>query len=181
MPMETQFHLTDALDTAPRARLLAGASADPEAEMSAGRLHADLYYRLAGVSVHIPALEDRREDIPVLFRHYVSQAAEQAGVDAPAIAPELVSDLLRRDWPGNARALMSEAMRFALGLAEPLEAETGLGLVEQMAQVEKSLLEQALQRVEGRAADAARLLKLPRKTFYDKLTKHGLKPETYRA
>ena len=179
--METQFHLTDALDTAPRARLLLGASVDPEAEMAAGRLHADLYYRLAGVSVHIPALEDRREDIPVLFRHYVSQAAEQAGVDAPAIPPELVSDLMRRDWPGNARALMSEAMRFALGLSEPLEAETGLGLVEQMAQVEKSLLEQALQRVEGRAAEAARLLKLPRKTFYDKLTKHGLKPETYRA
>ena len=82
--------------------------------------------------------------------------------------------------PGNARALMSEAMRFALGLAEEAEQDTNLGLVEQLAQVEQSLLEQALRRANGKAADAAQALKLPRKTFYDKLARYGIRAEDFR-
>ena len=85
-----------------------------------------------------------------------------------------------QDWPGNARALMNAAMRFAMGLAEP-DAAGGLGLAERMADVERAFLIEALRDHEGRATDAARSLKLPRKTFYDKLARHGLKPEDYRS
>ncbi|MCW8843406.1 MAG: sigma-54-dependent Fis family transcriptional regulator, partial [Rhodobacteraceae bacterium] len=129
-----------------------------------------------------PPLRERPEDIPVLFRHYVAQSAEQAGLTAPEITPDLVADLMARDWPGNARALMGVAMRFVLGLQESDEARDhgGLGLAEQMAQVERSLLTEALRRAGGRASAAAQALKLPRKTFYDKLAKHGLKPEEFR-
>ena len=90
---------------------------------------------------------------------------------------------MAQEWPGNARALMSVAMRFALGLGgadtDP-KAEQVLGLNEQLAQVERSLLAEALRRAGGRAQEAATQLKLPRKTFYDKLARYGLRPEEFR-
>ncbi|THH38823.1 sigma-54-dependent Fis family transcriptional regulator [Aliishimia ponticola] len=181
LPMETQLLLAEALDDAPRPRLYLGATTDLEAAVEEGRLHGDLYYRLSGVSLRIPSLSERREDIPVLFRHYVELAAEQAGLEPPEVTPALVSDLMGRDWPGNARALMSEAMRFVLGLRDERPAPSGLGLAEQMAQVERTILEHTLQRVGGRAAAAAEALKLPRKTFYDKLARHGIRAETFRS
>jgi len=71
-------------------------------------------------------------------------------------------------------------MRFALDMTEDLAPVDGLGLVEQLAQVERSLLEEALRRSGGQASAAARALKLPRKTFYDKLARYGLSPESFR-
>ncbi len=181
LPVETQLTLAEALDKAPRARILLGSSKDLEAAIGQGSFLADFYYQLSGVLIRIPALSERRSDIPVLFRHYVALAAEQAGLDEPHVPPELISDLMSRDWPGNARALMSEAMRFTLGLAEEPAANPDLGLAEQMAQVEKTILQQALRRAGGRAVDAAEALKLPRKTFYDKLARHGIRAETFRG
>jgi len=184
MPAETQFALLDHLERDGAARLIAGSSGDLAELVARGRLNPDLYYRLDVMPVRIPSLGERREDIPVLFRQYVAQASEQAGLTPPPIGPEVIGALMAQDWPGNARALMSAAMRFALGLGEGKGAETGhgpgLGLAEQMAQVERSLLAAALRRQQGRAADAARDLKLPRKTLYDKLARYGLKPEDFR-
>ena len=122
-----------------------------------------------------------KEDIPVLFRHYVAQAAEQAGLTAPEVTEAVTSDLMARDWPGNARALMSEAMRFALGLGDGKRPDAEAGLAERMAQVERSFLEDALRRAGGQARQTAEALKLPRKTFYDKLAKYGLRPESFRS
>ena len=174
-----QFALLDRLESGARARIIAGSTRDLTEEVDAGRLSADLYYRLDLMRVRIPSLSERPEDIPVIFRHYVAQACEQANIPLPHIPPDYLGRLMAQNWPGNARALMNAAMRFALGVAEVEEA-TGLGLAEQMAQVERSLLVQALQRSGGNATDAARALKLPRKTFYDKLTRHDIKPEDYR-
>ncbi|MBZ0124392.1 MAG: sigma-54-dependent Fis family transcriptional regulator, partial [Roseovarius sp.] len=84
------------------------------------------------------------------------------------------------DWPGNARALMSAAMRFVLGMPDEAMAGADLGLADQMARVERSLLIAALSRQNGHASAAARALKLPRKTFYDKLARYGIRPEDYR-
>lgn len=178
LPGDSQLALADALEEG-GPRLIAGSTADLEAEVAQGRFSADLYYRLSALTVRIPALSERPEDIPVLFRRYVAQAAEQAGVIAPEITPEVVAGLMARDWPGNARALMSEAMRFALGIEGGPDA-AGPGLNAQMAQVERALLAQALRRAGGRAAAAAEALQLPRKTFYDKLSRYGLKPEEFR-
>jgi two-component system C4-dicarboxylate transport response regulator DctD len=180
MPPATQMALMEALEAGTETRLIAGSTRDLAASVEAGQMHSELYYRLDVMPVRIPALSERPEDIPVLFQHYVAQASEQAGLRAPDITPTVVSGLMARDWPGNARALMSEAMRFALGLAEDADAAAALGLADQMAQVERSLLEQALRRAEGQATAAAKALKLPRKTFYDKLNKYGIRPESYR-
>lgn len=177
---DVQMYLLDRLEAGGAPRTIA-ATQDPLDEVAgSGRFAPDLFYRLAVMRVDIPALADRPEDIPVLFRHYVAQAAEQSGQTAPDVPPGVVAGLMARDWPGNARALMSEAMRFVLGVAEAPAAGTGLGLAEQMAQVERSLLAEALRRAEGQASAAAKALKLPRKTFYDKLARYGLRAEDFR-
>ncbi|MCT4557977.1 MAG: sigma-54 dependent transcriptional regulator [Pelagimonas sp.] len=180
LPLDTQMALNDALERG-GALLIAGSTQDLAQAVQTGALSTDLYYRLQVCHLRIPALSERPEDIPVMFRHYVAQAAEQAGLTPPEISQDLLARLMAEDWPGNARALMSRAMRFALGLGEEEETRSGLGLAERLAQVERSLLVEALRKSKGRASQAAEQLKLPRKTFYDKLTKYGLKPELFRG
>ncbi len=174
-----QFTLLELIDSAAAPRVVAGTYLDLAQAVAEGRFHPDLYYRLEATRIRIPPLRERREDVPVLFRHYVSLACEQAGLPEPEISSDTEARLLAQDWPGNARSLMNSAMRFAMGL-EASEPEAELGLAEQLAQVERALLISALQRRGGNASDAARDLKLPRKTFYDKLTRHGIRAERYR-
>jgi two-component system C4-dicarboxylate transport response regulator DctD len=181
LPDAAQYSLLERLEAGGEARLIAGTTADLAAATEAGRFNAELYYRLDVMPVRIPALSERPEDIPVLFRHYVAQAAEQAGLSSPEIPPEHLSALMTQDWPGNARSLMSAAMRFTLGMPEDGEDAFELGLAEQLARVERSLLAAALGRENGSASKAAKTLKLPRKTFYDKLARYGLKPEDFKG
>ena len=185
LPPGTQYALLDRLESgAARPRVLGGSTRDPGAASEAGALNPELFWRLDLMRVTIPALRERPDDIPVLFRHYVAQACEQANLDMPEIGPDLTARLMARDWPGNARALTSVAMRFAMGLDPGLAPAEGTeaapGLAEQIARVERSLLIEALRRHEGHATRTAEALKLPRKTFYDKLARHGLRPEDYR-
>jgi len=171
-----QLALVEAMERGSPARLIAGCTR----ELDEAALNAELYYRLQVMVVRVPSLAERPEDIPVMFSRYVDQAAEQAGLEPPEISPEHVAGLMAQDWPGNARSLMSAAMRFVLGMPEELSQNDELGLAEQMARVERSLLIAALGRNNGHASAAARTLKLPRKTFYDKLARHGIRPEDYR-
>lgn len=176
LPADTQLALIEVLDAQPETRVMAGSTVvlNPEG------INSELFYRLQTTSLRIPAVSERPEDIPILFRRYVDQASEQAGLTPPDITPDHIAGLMAQEWPGNARALMSAAMRFVLGVPEELGGATDLGLAEQMARVERSLLVAALARHGGRASEAARALKLPRKTFYDKLTKHGIRPDEFR-
>jgi len=183
LPADTQIALIEALEQGCDVRLMAGSTV----ALDESTINADLYYRLQVTTVRIPSLSERPEDIPVLFRHYVAQASEQAGLSAPDVTLDVIAGLMAQDWSGNARALMSAAMRFSLGLQDEgagLEgiASSGarMGLAEQMALVERSLLEAALRRSGGQASEAAVALKLPRKTFYDKLARYGIRPESFR-
>ncbi|GGL59426.1 sigma-54-dependent transcriptional regulator [Wenxinia marina] len=181
LPQAAQFALLDRLEGAPAARVIAGATRDLSQEVAAGRFAAELFYRLDLMPVRVPSLRERKEDIPVLFRHYVAQACEQANLPEPEIPNAVLSRLMAQDWPGNARSLMNAAMRFAMGLLPEAEESGGLGLADQMARVERSILAEALKRHGGNATEAAQELKLPRKTFYDKLARHGLRAEAYRS
>lgn len=179
LPPAAQLCASDLLDGASGVRVIAGTNRDLEAEAAAGRFHPDLFHRLDVVRVRIPALRERTGDIPMLFRHYVTIACEQSAQPVPEIPPDLLARLMAQDWPGNARALMNAAMRFAMGL-DDRGADGGTGLNERMAQVERSLIVDALGRHGGNATEAARTLKLPRKTFYDKLARHGIRAEDFR-
>ncbi len=175
LPPETQFALIDVLDGAEDTRIFAGTFTSADTT----RFNPDLHYRLEALRLRIPALKERPEDIPVLFRHYVLQASEQTGVAHPEISEEVIAGLMAQDWPGNSRALMNAATRFVLGLGtEPDEED--MGLVEKLARVERALLVEGLRRHDGNASLTAEHFKIPRKTLYDKFTKYGIKPKTYR-
>jgi two-component system C4-dicarboxylate transport response regulator DctD len=187
-----QFALLEVLEAGGTVRVLSGTSRDIADDVAQGRFSTDLFYRLDLMRVHVPALRERPEDIPALFRHYVAQACEQANLIEPQITQNVIAALMAQDWPGNARGLMNTAMRFALRISGGIGEDGlmagqdsgqggGLGLAEQLAQVERSLLIEALQRSQGRSGEAADALKLARKTFYDKLTRHRIKPEDFRG
>ncbi|RBW61653.1 sigma-54 dependent transcriptional regulator [Ruegeria sp. A3M17] len=180
MPDATQYAALEMVEQGTGSRIVAGTTADLAALSEQGKFNADLFYRMDVMRVRIPSLAERPEDIPVIFRHYVAQAAEQAGIAEPEITSEQLASLMASDWPGNARSLMSAAMRFVLGMPEEVARAADLGLSEQMARVERSLLIAALGRHNGKASDAAKALKLPRKTFYDKLARYQIRPEDYR-
>ncbi|HGG06807.1 MAG TPA: sigma-54-dependent Fis family transcriptional regulator [Aliiroseovarius sp.] len=177
-----QFTLLDRLDAPHAARLISGTCQD----LQAGGFNPDLFYRLGIIRIRIPALRERVSDIPILFRAYVATACEQAALPMPDITPDITDALMAQDWPGNARALMNAAMRFAMGLGLDTEgggsapSDDGPGLSERLAEVERSLLIDALRRHKGAASAAARELRLPRKTFYDKLARYGIRPGSFR-
>ncbi len=160
------------------ARVLAATHEDRRGGKPAAGL-SQLHDQLAGVSIRIPALRERPEDIPVLFRHYLAIACEQADLPQPKIVAEHMARLMANPWPGNARALMNAAMRHAMGLPERDEVER-LSLAERMAQVERSVIIEVLRAHNGHATETAKALQLPRKTFYDKLGRHNIRPEDYR-
>jgi len=176
LPADTQIALIEALEGPGDVRLMAGSTKT----LNETRINPDLFYRIEAGNVRIPSLAERPEDIPVLFRLYVAQACEQAGLGAPEITQDHLAALMAQDWPGNARSLMSAAMRFVLGMPGDVAQAADLGLAEQMARVERSLLVAALGRQNGQASAAAKALKLPRKTFYDKLARYGIRPEDFR-
>lgn len=176
---DVQFALLDRLESGCAARVLAGTYQDVQAAMQAGQFNDELFYRLNVMRVRIPALKERPEDIPELFRQYVRIASAQSGMAEREVTPEVISDLMAQDWPGNARALMNAATRYVLGVSDG-DAAQELGLADQMMRVERSLLTAALKRHSGNATLAAKALKLPRKTFYDKLARHEIRAELYR-
>jgi two-component system C4-dicarboxylate transport response regulator DctD len=180
LPMAAQFALLDLIDSHSGTRVIAGTYRDLAREAAEGRFNPDLFYKLDVMRVRIPPLKERTEDIPVLFRHYVAIACEQSDLPMPEITPDVIAGLMAQDWPGNARGLMNAAMRFAMGLHEAQEDTGAPGLSAQMARVERTLLIEELTRRNGNATEAAAALKLPRKTFYDKLARHGIRAEDYR-
>ena len=136
----------------------------------------DLYYRLNVVSLNIPPLRQRREDIPELFYWFASQAAQKYNRPLPDISPMLLAWLQSQSWPGNVRELKHNAERFVLGLLTHHQPV----LMTQQEESEKKLIEDMLRQTEGQVSLTARLLQLPRKTLYDKLNKHQIQPQVYR-
>jgi two-component system NtrC family response regulator len=94
-------------------RLVAASARDLAGEVTAGRFREDLYYRLDVVSVSLPPLRDRTEDIPALVAHFLAGARGPAGKPVRAVSPGALSALFAHDWPGNVRELRSTVLRAA--------------------------------------------------------------------
>ncbi|PKO91234.1 MAG: sigma-54-dependent Fis family transcriptional regulator [Betaproteobacteria bacterium HGW-Betaproteobacteria-10] len=165
-------------------RLLAASKSDLKKESDAGRFRADLYYRLNVVNIDIPPLRQRCEEIPLLMAHFLQEAAER--YHRP-LAPWTPADLARwmaHDWPGNVRELKNIAERWALGLPDTLLTaslpETTGSLASRVDAAEKQIIKTALQQCAGNVAETAELLQMPKKTLYDKLTRHAILAEQFR-
>ncbi len=143
-----------------------------------GRFREDLYYRLDMARLVLPPLRDRKAALPLLFGHFVQEALPNATAAWPDMTEGMRRRLVDHDWPGNVRELKSFAVRFALGLLETstIEADpaTIFSLSERARMYEELMIREVLIRYNGDVATAVHDLKLPRKTFYDKLTRHGI-------
>jgi two-component system response regulator HupR/HoxA len=106
-------------------RVIAATNRDLEAEMRAGRFREDLFYRLAGVSIRLPALRERRMDIPVLASALLKQAVTALGKTTQGFSPEALQALADYHWPGNVRELQNELRHMLImsGDARRLEAD----------------------------------------------------------
>lgn len=143
-----------------------------------------LFYRLGGLSITLPSLSARREDIPEIFRHFVAGFERELGLQAKRISEAEWRHLTSHDWHGNLRELRAFACNFVLGLSQitPVSADSAResSLREMMERFERAVLEDALRQAGGRVVDVARVLGLRRKTLYDKLTKYDLTPADFR-
>ena len=164
-------------------RVIAATKLDLAAEAAAGRFRADLYYRLNVVPIVLPALRERREDIPQLFAAFCLQAAERYRRPQPVLTVEVFDWLMAQAWPGNVRELQHAAERFVLGLWRPAAglAGEGSGLTQRVAAFEAALIESALRHSAGDVAAAAEALGVPRKTLYDKIAKFGIQVADFRG
>ncbi|MCL5777069.1 sigma-54 dependent transcriptional regulator [Limibaculum sp. FT325] len=167
-------------------RVVAATKTDLHAAAAAGRFREDLAFRLDVARLVVPSLGERREDIGPLFRAFVAEAAGRAAQTAPEIPDALVAELEARDWPGNVRELRNAAQRFALGLdwqaagAHGEATAGGASLAARVAAYERSVLSDALRAAGGHIPTACETLGTPRKTLYEKLARHGLRPDDFR-
>ncbi|HLD68292.1 MAG TPA: sigma-54 dependent transcriptional regulator [Pseudomonas sp.] len=161
-------------------RVIAATKADLKALGQANQFRSDLYYRLNVVTLELPPLRERREDILLLFEHFLQQSSLRFDREVPALDGQTLSRLLAHDWPGNVRELRNVAERFALGLpvfkASSLAPDsTGPGFAEAVEAFEKHLLLEALERNAGNLSQASLALGLAKTTLFDKVKKYGLR------
>jgi two-component system C4-dicarboxylate transport response regulator DctD len=161
-------------------RVVAATKADLKALSDQGRFRADLYYRLSVVTLALPPLRERREDIPLLFEHFLLQAAARHQRPLPAADPTRQGRLLAYDWPGNVRELRNVADRCVLGIAAgapPFSDEVPAGprpLAATVEEFERALIAEALGRHAGSLARTAEALGMAKTTLHDKIRKYRL-------
>ncbi|ULR45238.1 sigma-54 dependent transcriptional regulator [Rhizobium sp. K102] len=149
---------------------------DPEVR---GDFREDLYYRLNVVTISIPPLRERRDDIPLLFSHFAARAAERFRRDVPQLSEAVRRHLSSHPWPGNVRELSHYAERVVLGVegggAPSLAPQPSGGtLPERLERYEAEIIRDALAASDGDVRRTIEALGIPRKTFYDKLQRHGI-------
>jgi two-component system C4-dicarboxylate transport response regulator DctD len=161
-------------------RVVAATKADLKALSDEGRFRADLYYRLNVVTLPLPPLRERREDIPLLFEHFLLQGAARHQRPVPEFDPARMSRLMAYDWPGNVRELRNVADRCVLGIEgslPPFGTPAPAGprpLAESVAAFERALIADALARHGGSLARAAEALGVAKTTLHDKIRKYHL-------
>jgi len=171
-------------------RVVAATKVDLKELSDQGGFRLDLYYRLNVVQVHIPPLKDRREDVPVLFEHFVWVAANRYASEVQPLTAAQRQHLLSHDWPGNVRELRNLAECFVLLGGERAfenmlhgkdDASSRITLAEQVSRYEEMLLRETLTRHQGRLKDAQEELGLGRKTLYEKMKKYELDKSAFKA
>jgi DNA-binding NtrC family response regulator len=188
-------------DTRPQrvdVRVVAATNADLEQRVSEGKFREDLFYRLSVIRIHVPPLRERREEIPHLSTFFLREASERLGKPGVRLRPETLDLFDQFQWPGNVRQLRNEVQR-AVAMASPAgvigpnllspvfasAAEPAgelhprsLGrrphLASAVETLERSMIEQALERAAGNISETARSLGLTRRGLYLKMQRLGV-------
>ncbi len=173
-------------------RIISATHRDLEHEMGEGRFREDLYYRLNVVSLALPSLADRREDIPLLASHFLQQLAEKYDKPLRGFAQEALERLVSAPWPGNVRQLYNVVEQVAILSTTPIVSDElvrkalrddtpGLpAFADARRDFERDYLVKLLQITQGNVTQAARLAKRNRTEFYKLLNRHELNPGMFK-
>jgi len=177
-------------------RIIAATLRDLEEDVRQGRFRDDLYYRLNVVSLHIPSLNERPEDIPVLVEHFMKKHSKQLGISLKKICPDALKCLLQYKWRGNVRELencieralvLSESSSIDLDslpdhiskiagehdLDEAL-SDDNLSIKQHNRALEIKLIKKALKQTDGNRTHAAKILEISHRALLYKLKEYGL-------
>ena len=170
-------------------RVIAATNRNAKQAIKEGRLREDLFYRLNVVSIEMPSLRERKEDIPLLVNNFINIYNTRDGSQVIRVTPEAMDVLLSYHWPGNVRQLENVIARaFALGVEETISiddlpeeikihnAGKSIGGSLNIREHENMLINKALRQTKGNKAEAAKLLGINTATLYRKLKKDGLEP-----
>jgi DNA-binding NtrC family response regulator len=166
-------------------RIISATNADLSAEVATNRFRQDLLFRLNTIEIPLPPLRERREDIPLLARHFLGQHAQRYRKPITGFEPAAMQMLLDHAWPGNVRELDHSVERAVLMAQEDIVRARDLGLraskdatarIEDMSleEVEGFLIKKALARYDGNVSQAAKALGLSRSALYRRLQRFGL-------
>ena len=172
-------------------RLVSATNRNLENMVKEKTFREDLYYRLNVASIHIPALRERREDIPLLLDHFVEMYSRKDRQDGPFFSPDIIEALCSYDWPGNIRELGNEIWRLVetvdgevkprhlsgkilSNLDSPQDGKNGY-LETMEREVLGGAIADALEKTHGNRAQAARLLGIGRTTLYRRLQRYGIR------
>lgn len=143
----------------------------------------DLYYRLNVVTLAIPPLRERRDDVPLLFSYFAERAARRFDRPVPSIDGTIARHLREHEWPGNVRELSHFAERTVLGISQlaaaPIEGDASGTLPDRLNRLEAGIIRETLASNDGDVQKTIAALGIPRKTFYDKLQRHGIVRSAY--
>lgn len=173
-----------------RARVITATNRDLPALVAAGEFRQDLYYRINVIPIRLPALRDRREDIPLLASHFFRRISMKSGKNVRGISREAMDLLLRHPWPGNVRELRS-TFEYAMvacktdtigprdlptDLFSPRPAACLPGEVSgrSLDEIKKERLRKALEEAGGNRSEAARILGISRTSVWSQMKRYGL-------
>lgn len=173
-------------------RVISATHSNLDIQMKAGRFREDLYYRLNVVSLALPPLAERREDIVLLATHYLKETAARYGKDVPAFAPEALELLVKAPWPGNVRQLVNVVEQVvalcASGIIPASLVQQALkeepaplaSLEEARGAFEREYLVRILRMTGGNVTHAAKLARRNRTEFYKLLERHRLESKMFK-
>ncbi len=174
-------------------RVVSATHRDLDEEMKAGRFREDLYYRLNVVSLELPALSGRREDIAPLAQHFLKVVAARNGKDMRGFAPDALELMLTAPWPGNVRQLIN-VVEQVVALSPPgivpaslvqqalrQESQSFTSLEEARRGFERDYLVRILRITGGNVTRAAKLAQRNRTEFYKLLERHALEPKQFKS
>ncbi len=175
-------------DIAVDVRIVAATNVDLEQAVQDGRFREDLFYRLHVVPVRVPPLRERPDDVPLLAEHFLAQVAERTSAPRRTIAPRTLRALMAQPWPGNVRqlehaitnaAVLSDSVELDVHDFSVLAGSTPLAPSASQPEnevhvVERRRILEALEQTEWNKSKAARLLQIPRRTFYRRLREYDI-------
>ena len=174
-------------------RIISATHRDLEAAMAEGQFREDLYYRLNVVTLALPTLGERREDIALLANHFLNRLAAKYGKRLSGFAPEALKALTTATWPGNVRQLFNVVEQVCALSTTPLiplalvqralrtPSIEVLNYADAKQKFEREYLVGLLKLTDGNVADASRLADRNRTEFYRLLQKHALTPGQFKA